>query len=247
MTRFYQIALLLSFVFTLEGCASQKKEKYLQIGTGSRIDILGPRAQFYPNNIPAGWVIEGMDFDTAFSNRNKVANIFQARKEGMVGTHIQNGAKDFILARYTKAKMLVTPYLTWQWNVSEHKGEHHPVRLVVGFYGGGDKSPPLGNDAFIWRGEKLPPFDRLLAIGFDDMALKRGNLYSMGRVKYYAQRGGVEQTNMWYDEAIDLSLVYQRAWPRDDRSNVIVTFVGFAGQSSPSGGGITFSNIWLSR
>ncbi|WP_135078699.1 hypothetical protein [Terasakiella sp. SH-1] len=247
MIRSPRLIILLLSLFLLEGCVTQKKEQFLKIGTGSRIDILGPRIQFTPAELPAGWVVEGMDYPKVLGSQNRIANLQHVNVNGIYATHIQNSTKDFIVARYTKANLLVTPYLSWMWNVSEHKGQHHPVRLLVGFYGGVPQSPPLNNNAFIWRGEKLPPFDRLLAIGFDDMALKRGNLYNMGQVKYYVQRGGIEQTHMWYREAVDLSLIYQRAWPQDQLSNTMITFVGMGSISSAQGGGISFANIRLAR
>ena len=230
----------------LSACGSSKP-KHLEIGTGSRIDILTPQLQFYKSKIPAGWVIEGADYEDLFEARTKLPNIFMTQRNGQRGVHIQSGTDDFALVRYTRAKLLVSPYLSWQWHVSEHKNEHHPVRLLIGFYGGHPKSPPLEPEQFIWRGQNFPAFDRILSIGFDDMALKRGNLYSMGKVKYYVQRGGFEQTNLWHDEIVDLSLIYNRAWPTDDQGKVIITFVGMTSQSDQFAGGITFSSIRISR
>jgi len=69
----------------------------------------------------------------------------------------------------------------------------------------------------------------------------------MGNVKYYAQRGGFEQSNMWHNEIVDLSLIYNRAWPGENSGNVIVTFIGMAAQSNIAPAGITFSSIRLSR
>jgi len=231
--------------FTLQACGETTPS--LQIGTGSRINVLTSQTQFYKDKMPAGWVIEGADADDLFNARNKIPNILMTQKMGQTGVHIQTAHSDFILARYTHANLLVSPYLIWDWFVSEHKGEHHPVRLLIGFYGGNPESPPLENGKLIWKGNDLPPYDRLLAIGFDDMALKRGNLYDMGKVKYYAQRGGYENSNIWHQEAADLNTLYARSWPKDNIGNVTINFVGITSQSNSNPGGITFSSIRLSR
>lgn len=241
----YRYIVLVFLPLFLLGCS---KEKRLEIGTGSRIHVLTSQHKFYDDHLPPGWVIEGAEADDLFSRRGRLPNIYMDRKAKQKGVHIQSGEENFILARYTKARLPVSPYLYWNWNISEHSGEDHPVSLVVGFYGGNPKREPLEDESFIWKGAKLPPFDRVLSIGFNEMALRRGNIFSKGEMKYYVQRGGIEQTNQWHHEATDLSLIYKWAWPDDDQSNVFITFVGMMGQSrKDSGGGITFSSIWLSR
>ncbi len=233
--------------FALLGCTTKSPaQNYLRTGLSSQIRILDNGSSFKGRKLPPGWVLMGLSEKTAFNN-NQIPLIRYTHAGSFGGLHIQNAAQDFILARYSKARMLAIPYLMWYWRVSEHQGQHHPVRLLVGFYGGAPQSPPLPPEHFVWKGNQLPPFDRLLAIGFDDMALKRGNIYDMGRVKYYAQRGGIEQTNIWYQEAVDLSLLYQEAWPNDNRGKVYTTFIGFGAVSSAQGGGISFSNIRLTR
>ncbi|WP_417782230.1 hypothetical protein [Terasakiella pusilla] len=239
--------ILLLFPLLLAGCYETAPTKELVIGKGSRIDVLNSRHHFAPNHIPAGWVIEGRDKETVFSNRGKLPNIYMNRRDGVKGVHIQSGQADFVLARYQDTRVLVTPFLVWNWHVSEHKGLHHPVRLLVGFYGGNPQSPPLQGDRMVWHGDGLPPFDRVLAIGYDQTALKRGNLYPMGQVKYYVQRGGLEQTNRWHNEAVDLSLLYQQAWPTDHVGTAKITFIGMASTPSADDGGITFSTIDLIR
>ncbi len=240
------ILLFLSLLLSVTACVSSPP-KHLKIGTGSRINVLDVNTKFYQGHMPLGWVIEGTDADTLFNSTNHIPNISMARKDGLLGVHIQSAPEDFILARYLQAKMLVSPYLTWRWYVSEHKSQHHPVRLVIGFYGGDMESPPLQADQMIWHGKNLPPYDRILAIGFDNYGLKRGNIYNMGKVKYYVQRGGIEQTNQWHFEAVDLSMLYKRAWPQDQTGNVVITFIGMSAQSNIDIGGTTFATIQLSR
>lgn len=240
------ILCLILISFGLSACG-KTAPKHLQIGTGSRIDILTPQTQFYKGRIPAGWVVEGADADDLFNATDQLPSIYMIQKDGRTGVHIQNTNKDFLLARYTQAKLLVSPYLIWDWFVSEYKAEHHPVRILIGFYGGNPESPKQEKSNLIWTGKGLPPYDRLLAIGFEDMALKRGNLYSMGKVKYYTPRGGFENTNTWHQEAADLNTLYAKSWPNDHIQNVTINFVGISSQSTSKPGGITFSSIRLSR
>lgn len=240
--------ILLLFPLLLLGCSqSRAPTKELVIGKGSRIDVLNARHRFGPNHIPAGWVVEGRDKDSVFSQNGKLPNIYMSRHDGVTGVHIQSNQTDFILARYQDTRVLVTPFLVWNWHVSEHQGPHHPVRLLVGFYGGNPQSPPLQQNQMVWRGDGLPPFDRVLAIGYDQTALKRGNIYPMGQVKYYVQRGGLEQTNRWHNEAVDLSLLYQQAWPSDQVAKAKITFIGMASTPRSGDGGITFGTIDLMR
>lgn len=248
MSRLLSFFILLTLAFSLEGCVkTTPRPQPFQIGSASRIEILTPRTQFYKNNMPRGWVIEGTDSDKIFDARTQIPSLYMTQKEGIPGLHVQTAQSDFILARYTQANLLVSPYLVWNWYVSENKTEHHPVRLLIGFYGGNPKSPPLNNTPLIWTGNGLPPYDRLIAIGFEDMALKRGNLYEMGNIKYYAQRGGFENTNIWHQEIADLNRLYIRSWPKDHVGNVKINFVAIASQSSSSPAGITFSSMRLTR
>ncbi len=250
MTRLPFLFCFLTLSVVLNGCMTQKssyQEQPYKIGTGSRIDILDGRERFYKGHRPRGWTLSGIGEDVIFSPNKPMRHIFHTQKEGQQGLHIQNFKQDYILARYTNTRLLVTPYLSWYWNVSEHSGTRHPIRLLIGFYGGTAQSPPLSQEQFVWNKDKLPPYDRLLAIGFDDLALKRATLYPMGNLKYYVQRGGIEQTNQWYFEAADLSIIYKMAWPQDNAGQAFITFVGFWADNQPGIGGITFSKITLSR
>lgn len=243
---------LFTVLLVCVGCVShapppQPRNKFLKIGTGSRIDILRDFDRFTASHMPPGWVLEGAENHEVFQPKNRIPSVYMTMRDGRQGVHILEGEKSFVLARYTSAHLLVSPYLSWNWYVSEHKDPRHPVRLIVGLQGGNPNasSPPVNN--LIWRGNGLPPYDRLIAIGFDDTALKRGNLFPMGEIAYYAQRGGQEQANRWHTEASDLSLIYRTVWPQDDMKNVKITFVGFMSDVSQHGGGMTFTDIWLSR
>jgi len=249
MKRILGLSVICLSIVLLQGCVTQPKKttQAMKIATGSRFDVLTPVSGFQKNRLPPGWVLEGINQSQMFHPDRQVKNLFMVKKDGELGLHIQNDVRDFVLARYVNTRLLVTPFLTWRWNVSEHKGLHHPVKLIVGMYGGAPGSGTLNPHSMIWNGSGLPPYDRLLTIGFDDTALKRANIYSLGKVKYYVQRGGIEQTNQWYFEAADLSMIYRQSWPKDDLGKAFITFVGLSAQTSPNGGGMTFSNIRLSR
>ncbi len=241
-----RLLLFCLLAFSLQAC---QQTKHLKVGTGSRIDVLNWKHQFSSHHLPNGWIISGMDPEDLFETRGKLPNIYMIRKNGHPGVHLQSTKEDFILARHTNARLLVSPFLLWRWYLSEHRTEDHPVSMIVGFYGGAPESEPISQQNRIWKGEELPPFDRVISIGFNELALRRGNMFSKGQMKYYVQRGGVEQTNKWHDEAADLSQIYKWAWPEDDQKNVHVTFVGMTARAGPEdlSAGATFSNIWLSR
>lgn len=236
-------------VILLGACSSPPPEaaKKLKIGTGSRMELFQNQLKFGPQNLPKGWVLEAEDLEGLFSRQGQIPAIYHTYKDNRFSLFLQNHPAGFMLVRYSRAKLLVSPYLNWQWHVSEHTGERNPVQLVVGFYGGNPQSPAIDLKKLVWRGAGLPPADRLLAIGYDEMALTRGTLMAAGKMHYYTQRGGIEQTNQWHREAADLQALYQRAWPDDRLGDVVITFVGFAAFGGPEMGGIAFSHVGLSR
>ena len=243
-------ALLILPLFLITGCSFSDSEstKPLKVSNLSNVTILNSETFFNDQNIPKGWVLEGLNSEDAFFSRKQAPKVENIKVSNIIGTHIQNAHRDFLLAKYNRTSLLVNPYLSWMWNVSEHTGMHHPVRLMIGFYGGKHDSQPLYSDDLIWQeGKRLPPFDRVLAIGYEDLALRRGNLYDFGKLKYFAQRGGVEQTNQWIEETVDLSIIYKAAWPDDDFSKVITTFVAMMASHREGDGAITFANIQLNK
>lgn len=183
--------------------------------------------------LPQGWRAEGSATD--LQEGLGVVNI-----GGFPVLRAANGRESFAAVRPTAAILLASPYLTWTWNVEPHGPEGHAVSLVVGFRGGGGRSLLAGG---------LPDHDRLLVLAWGGSALQRGSLQVRGREgsARYLVRGGREQADTWHQETVDLSDLYARAWPGDDRGAVTVAFVGVAAAGGRTPGALYLSRISLTR
>jgi hypothetical protein len=213
------LAVFLLAVISLSGCAVPRAA----VDEAGKLDVLGPTRDFAAGGLPGDWVIEGE------AARDQLA---VAERAGVPALRLINGEKGFVLVRRTRALLLATPYLSWSWNVDDHGQGNHPVRLIVGFWGGNPDSASWGSRPLVGLGTSLPPHDRSLAIAWADSALKRGSLVlpSAGKrhVPLYVLRGGRENAGIWWFETADLADLYRRLWPNDRIERVQVMFIGLA-------------------
>jgi hypothetical protein len=206
------------------------------------LDVLGPTRDLTAGGLPGDWAIEG-DVTRA--------QLAVAERAGVPALRLVNGEKGFVLVRRTQALLLATPYLSWSWNMDDHGQGHHPVRLIVGFWGGNPESASWGSRPFVGLGTSLPPHDRSLAIAWADSALKRGSLVlpSAGdrHVPLYVLRGGRENAGVWWFETADLAELYRRLWPNDRVERVQVMFIGLAVAGGRPNAPAYVSGLRLSR
>ncbi|OHC73138.1 MAG: hypothetical protein A3B62_02260 [Rhodospirillales bacterium RIFCSPLOWO2_01_FULL_65_14] len=209
------------------------------------MDVLGPVPAPEPSALPADWVIEG---DVG---RGQLTVVERA---GVPALMVVNGSHNFVAAKPTYASLLATPYLSWAWNMEPQQAGAHPVRLVIGFYGGDPQSRP-------WRerppppanGPALPPHDRALVIIWGESALQRGAIVASDPTRMpqpparYTARGGPENARTWWLETVDLSDIYRRAWPGDDAARVQVAFIGVAAMAGRPVSPGYVSGVRLSR
>lgn len=208
-----------------------------------RLDILGPGPDFSPDTVPGEWCrVDPGDDGPRFA---------VAETEGIRSLRVVGGRKTGLLARRTDAILVVAPYLSWAWLVAPHAGTEHPVRLVVGFYGGSPESGSWGARPLAWLGSELPPYDRMLTVGWDASALRRGNLTPPREdpraPRHYTVRGGRENAGVWRFETVDLAHLYRQAWPDDDPAAARIMFVGVAAVGSETPASADLSGIVLSR
>lgn len=227
------VVLLLPLV--TQGCASPTAA----VDVEGKLDVLGPTVEFAAG--PRGdWVAEGT------FERNQAVVV---ENEKIPALRVAAGPRAFVLARRTQAYLLATPYLTWAWNIEDHGRGIHPIRLVVGFWGGAPDSVGRKTEPFAWLGRRLPRHDRALAIGWADSALQRGNLDIADADKphapLYIVRGGRENVGRWWVETVDLSHLYRQAWPDDDAGRASVSFIGVA--AAPGTAASLISGLRLSR
>jgi len=213
------------------------------VDPSGRLDILGPGPGFSPAAVSGEWSrVDPGDGGPAFAT---------AEAGGIRSLRVVSGRQTGLLVRRVDAILVVAPYLSWAWSIETHAGTEHPVRLVVGFYGGDPASDSWGSRPMAWVGSNLPPYDRLLTIGWDTSALRRGNLTPPREdpraPRHYTVRGGEENAGVWRFETADLAEVYRQAWPGDDVAAAKIMFVGVAAVGGDAPAAANISGIVLSR
>lgn len=213
------------------------------VDPSGRLDILGPGPGFSPAAVSGEWSrVDPGDGGPAFAT---------AEAGGIRSLRVVSGRQTGLLVRRVDAILVVAPYLSWAWSIETHAGTEHPVRLVVGFYGGDPASDSWGSRPMAWVGSNLPPYDRLLTIGWDTSALRRGNLTPPREdpraPRHYTVRGGEENAGVWRFETVDLAQVYRQAWPGDDVAAAKIMFVGVAAVGGDAPAAAHISGIVLSR
>lgn len=165
--------------------------------------------------------------------------------QSLPAVRIHNGVDELRLGKSTDTPLFASPYFSWSWKFSEHRGKAHPVSVLVGFRGG---TP--GGDADDTVAGGLPAHDRLLALSWGASALQRGSfLPGTGPLKTsrYIIRGGSERVGQWWREGLDLIELYRRAWPDDKIVDVRIVFTGVATVGGPESGHALISGLSLSR
>ena len=236
-TRFFCAALL----FALTACSAP--EATIQLG-GS-LSVLSITEPFDIDELPDGWVTRG--------------NIPQGAVAGNMALGISTFAvtssnEPFLIARRISANLLATPYLSWRWRLESGNGEYHPVRIIIGFAGGGSETIPYRTLSKLFPGTTLPDHDRMLSLIWAPSALMRGSLSSANtdkasdiREAHYIVRGGAENTGFWWPETVDLASLYKMSWPTDKQTSTHVTFIGLSSAPSKSQLSAYITDLRLSR
>jgi len=207
------------------------------------VEILGPDPAFSPDRPPKDWIVEGR-----IDGRFGIDSL-----DGVPALRIGAGAAPLLLARRLRAVLLVSPYLSWAWNMEPQTQGFHPVALIVGFRsgrrnGGSNRSDPAS------PATSLPSHDRALVLTWGESALQRGNMRpettlafaDMGPAPRYVVRGGRENARIWWLDTVDLSALYDDAWPADDIGRVQIVFVAIAATGNADVGA-HIAGIKLSR
>jgi len=236
--------LALTAVFMSAACSNIKTKSITPEG---RLDVLGPSPQFDKDEQSSDWVMVG---------KSAANNIKTNPIAGIPGIGLTSADDALLAVRRVEAMVLATPYLSWAWNMTDHGDGLHPVRIIIGFKKLGEET----NDNFFslarigLRASDLPQHSRALSIVWGDSALGRGSLRMApptedGEVHapLYMVRGGRENTNKWWMETVDLSDIYQKAWPGESQRDVAISFIGIAASPERPGHRGRISGIVLSR
>ncbi len=239
-----QAALFLSalLLHVVAGCAETPHASVPE--PESRLTVLGPVSSFSVETLPSDWTSQG---------RSDIGphRVEIVRLEGIPALRVQNGKESFVLVRRIDSSLIVTPYLSWSWNMGSYESGMHPVRLIVGFHGGAPDSRNIGGQVLRWLGTDLPPHDRAMSFAWGDSALQRGSLTDVEQEKpsvpRYVVRGGREHGGTWWLETLDMAQLYNRAWPGDTPSRAKIVFIGIASEAGRPPSEANFSGILLSR
>lgn len=206
----------------LAGCAPARDAAPL----GGSLSVLGPDQDFIEavsqGELPPGWEISGDMPANALS-------IHQIEKFRALS--VRADGRPFALIRRTQASLLATPFLTWAWHTQPPNNGTHPVRIIVGL------SDREGKPARHWwqvGNSDAGKVTRIIEMAWNETALGRGTVIGP-RVDgehpesaRYVARGGGEQGNRWWVDAVDLSLIHRQIWPKDDPANMDIRFIGIA-------------------
>jgi hypothetical protein len=227
-------------LIVLVGCAVPRAP----VDPSGILEILAPSPGFSPRQPPADWVISG----------SADARLAVVTLDGVPSLRIDPGEDRVLLARRTRAALLVSPYLSWAWNMEASANDHHPVGLIVGFLGGNREGGAGSLGRWILPTAGLPRHDRALLLTWGGSALQRGSMENgapekvgrNGTTVGYVVRGGRENAGIWWLDTVDLSALYADAWPGDDVGRARIAFVGVAA-AADGHGRAHISGIKLSR
>ena len=238
----FRSAFLILSCLVISGCTLPRAE----ISPEGYLEVFGPATSITKTSLPAEWFVDGLAETDFLSARLNLVNI-----DGSPTLNLSPATQSYVFAKRTKASLLATPFLSWSWNYPAFQGEEHPVRLIFGFHGGNPKSGSWGSQPLIFLGKKAPPYDRAISIIWHRNAFLRGTLNIKSKLAKYIARGGIENTDKWQTEHIDLAALYRRLWPKDRHSRVRIMFAGFAatGGTPPTNNaiGAAFADIVLSK
>ena len=204
--------------------------------------MFGPSTPFPKGEIPDDWATDGLS-----AGRLARDFVHVGSERGTPVLRLTPADKPYILARRTNVFLLASPFLRWSWNMAAAPGEEHPTRLAIGFYGGDPRSVSRGGRPFVYLGDPLPAFDRVLSLAWGGSALERGFADTQNRTRRYYVRGGAENAGKWLTDTVDLSKLYRSAWPKDDLTRVHIVFIGFAVSADVPARSAKFADIVLSR
>lgn len=243
LSKPYKLATIAGVLSLLLSSCSVKQASITPEGL---LNVLGPSPSFNPENPPKDWII-------VRNGKIKKNQLQIAIKNGTRSLKVTNAENSFIIARRINAMMLATPFLSWSWLVEQQSTfGYHPLRIVIGFYGGDPKSRAESRQSLKWLGNTFPRHDRIINLTWGESALQRGTLMNTlldnsSMTSSYIVRGGRENTGSWWLEAVDVSTLYRKSWPKDNKANARIVFIGIAAEAQRFSAPTQFSNIKLFR
>ena len=229
-----------ALLFAVGACTAP--EATIQLG-GS-LSVLTSGTSFTSDALPDDWFASGIIPD------NHVAVSASLTSSTLSITSTTNS---FLVARRVRANVLATPYMSWRWRFEPGKWQYHPVRIIVGFSGGGADPVEQGAFARLFPGSAIPVYDRVMSFLWAPSALMRGTLVrietetNVQREAHYTVRGGAENVGVWWQETVDLATLYRTSWPDDRIDKSSIAFIGVSSTTALKPLTVFISDLRLSR
>lgn len=197
------------------------------IGPDGILKVLGPQTGFAMGLEDGTWVSQG-DLDP---DQMRIVE-----ENGVRALLVRGTNRSFSLVRLINAQLLATPFLEWSWKVATTTSPFHETSLLVGFAAPPD-APSRDQPEMVPHLPTGLGANRFLSIRWANSALTRGHLRLSDEqidVPVYIARGGLENSDRWWREGIELAKPYSQLWPGEDMSRVRVVFVAIvAGNGHP--------------
>jgi hypothetical protein len=205
---------------------------------GGTLNVLGPDQTFIEavstGDVPPGWEVSGDIPADALS----IQQIDRFRALG-----VTTARTPYALLRRTNASLLATPFLAWAWHTPSavpgtQRGTPtgaHPVRIIAALI-----SRDGAEKRSWWSFGGDDTTTRIIQLVWNETALGRGTVIgpkieeNRPQSAQYIARGGAEQSNRWWVDTVDLSLIHRQVWPKDDQSKFDIRYIGIVAQASPA-------------
>jgi hypothetical protein len=240
--NFKKLLITALITFLVPSCTSPR----VATNPEGKLEIFGSAAPITNKHLPKEWFVDGISESSFLSLHLNLLTI-----DDLPTLTLLPNLKSYVFAKRTMASLLATPFLRWSWNVPAFEEKIYPIGLIIGFYGSNTNSLHWSRQTMTYLNKNSPLYDRAISLIWHQNALLRGTVNKTLTLPKYIARGGIENTDKWHTENIDLAALYQTLWPNDDISKTQIMFIGFAGTGNENSinktVGAAFADIVLSK
>jgi hypothetical protein len=171
-----------------------------------------------------------------FFGGGSISGLFPTDQPGHVMLVTPPG--DALVGRHLDLALAGLPFLTWSWRrllpdsgPVETLASDAPMRIVVGFTGGGTRQASEPAPTQPPDGLQLPPFERALVVIWSNQAWESGTADRRGSVGRFVAHGGAGD-GQWWEQTVDLADLHARLWPETKQADVRVAWIAVAVRQS---------------
>jgi len=138
---------------------------------------------------------------------------------------------DAVMGRRLNQPLSARHTLNWSWRrlpldtvQPDNLTDDAPMRLIVGFYGGGGVQP-VSSTGEPHSSIDLPPFDHAVVLVWSDYSWENGAADLHGKLARFIAHGGGGDSGEWWEETVDLASLHARLWPEVDITDVRIAWI----------------------